>query len=137
MFHACFFSYYLAFVKQKFIFKFVIKSTFQALGNIVCELYGSITYHSFRCLNKSMLLFKPTINFGYSIKNIKHLTLDCHFVGEQIQCQLIRPIFTSIFIQLTNIFTKDLGRLIPLIQIECSTTTFNLREECLIVNLSF
>lgn len=40
----------------------------------------------------------------------KHFALDCHFVREQVQSQLIQPRYLPSSSQLADIFTKGLGR---------------------------
>ncbi|KAL9458795.1 hypothetical protein AB3S75_007634 [Citrus x aurantiifolia] len=41
----------------------------------------------------------------------KHIEVDCHFVRDKIQRRNIRPVYVSTNIQLTDIFTKALGRI--------------------------
>lgn len=40
----------------------------------------------------------------------KHFALDCHFVREQVQSQLVHPQYLPSNLQLADIFTKGLGR---------------------------
>ena len=39
----------------------------------------------------------------------KHIEIDCHFVRNEVQLGVIRPIFISFGLQLADIFTKVLG----------------------------
>lgn len=39
----------------------------------------------------------------------KHFALDCHFVREQVQSNLIQPTYLPSSLQLADIFTKELG----------------------------
>lgn len=40
----------------------------------------------------------------------KHFALDCHFVREQVQQQLINPVFIPSSLQLADLFTKGLHK---------------------------
>lgn len=39
----------------------------------------------------------------------KHVELDCHFIRDDIQAEIVRTKYVSTMVQLADIFTKELG----------------------------
>lgn len=54
-------------------------------------------------------MFHPKTKHVFHPKT-KHFALDCHFVREQVQNGLIRPVYIPSTLQLADILTKGLPR---------------------------
>lgn len=78
-----------------------LRSLLRSLGVVVSR---SIPLH---CDNKAALHIAANPVFH---ERTKHIEIDCHFIRDHIQSQLIAPVHLPTHLQLADIFTKALGR---------------------------
>lgn len=104
--------------KQKVVSRSTAEAELRAIADTTCEL-------SWVNLLLSELLIPQSLPIPIHSDNqaaldiaadpvfhpkTKHFALDCHFVREQVQSQLVRPVYLPSTRQLADIFTKGLGR---------------------------
>ena len=103
--------------KQPTVSRSSAKAEYRAMASLTCELQwlkyllndlgiahlAPITFH---CDNQAAIHIANNPVFH---ERTKHIELDCHFVREKIQSQLIAPRYIPSSMQVADIFTKALG----------------------------
>lgn len=102
--------------KQAVVARSSAEAEYRAMASLSCELiWLKAIMSDLGCkMSKPMLMFCDNQSAMHIAKNAvfhertKHIEIDCHFIRDQVQAQVIQTVYTSSEDQIADLFTKAL-----------------------------